>query len=305
MRVSFMLKHGGFFRSRLKELVAVDSLSLKLHRHETLGLVGESGSGKTTFGQALVKLLTADGGEIFFDGEPIHARTRDQMRPLRTESEHLNTRAFIKDGRPDLIEKFAFRSMNPKRCIEQIERWKGQAAAYRSAETIDVEESHEYASSIMNSVWTANPRSSRHVRNNGCITSLPEKLRCQVPMSGRCFRHSADLHRHLPPQLTALIRTEHRRAGTDGAGPDDANREHLYHAAMMDPHTAAEPSDQIWSLVDDLPAADSDLHFRSGRGSKNSGCVSRGAHRSRPDRPTASAGSSCRRSSLASAGSLS
>ena len=61
-----------------QELVAVDSLSLKLHRHETLGLVGESGSGKTTFGQALVRLLTADGGEIFFDGQPIHARTRDR-----------------------------------------------------------------------------------------------------------------------------------------------------------------------------------------------------------------------------------
>ena len=30
-------------------------------------------------------------------------------------------------------------------------------------------------------------------------------------------------------------------------------REHIYHAAMLDPHTAAELSlDQIWSLVDDL-----------------------------------------------------
>ena len=31
--------------------------SIKLQRHETLGLVGESGSGKTTFGQALVRLI--------------------------------------------------------------------------------------------------------------------------------------------------------------------------------------------------------------------------------------------------------
>jgi peptide/nickel transport system ATP-binding protein len=106
VRVSFMLKHGGFFKPRLKELVAVDSLSLKLHRHETLGMVGESGSGKTTFGQALVKLLTADGGEIFFDGEPIHARTRDQMRPLRS--------------RMQVVFQDPFSSLNPRMSVGQI-----------------------------------------------------------------------------------------------------------------------------------------------------------------------------------------
>ena len=36
-------------------------------------------------------------------------------------------------------------------------------------------------------------------------------------------------------------------------------REHIYHAAMLDPHTAAELSlDQIWSLVDDLIDAHGD-----------------------------------------------
>jgi peptide/nickel transport system ATP-binding protein len=106
VRVSFMLKHGGFFRSKLKELVAVDSLSLKLHRHETLGLVGESGSGKTTFGQALIKLLTADGGEILFDGQPIHHKTRDEMRPLRS--------------RMQIVFQDPFSSLNPRMSVGQI-----------------------------------------------------------------------------------------------------------------------------------------------------------------------------------------
>ena len=106
VRVSFMLKHGGFFRPQLKELVAVDSLSLKLHRHETLGLVGESGSGKTTFGQALVKLLTADGGEILFDGQPIHHKTRDEMRPLRS--------------RMQIVFQDPFSSLNPRMSVGQI-----------------------------------------------------------------------------------------------------------------------------------------------------------------------------------------
>ncbi|MDQ0322744.1 peptide/nickel transport system ATP-binding protein [Pararhizobium capsulatum DSM 1112] len=106
VKVSFMLKHGGFFKPQLKELVAVDSLSIKLHRHETLGLVGESGSGKTTFGQALVKLLRADGGEILFDGQSIEKKTREEMRPLRS--------------RMQIVFQDPFSSLNPRMSVGQI-----------------------------------------------------------------------------------------------------------------------------------------------------------------------------------------
>ncbi|OBZ93721.1 microcin ABC transporter ATP-binding protein [Pararhizobium polonicum] len=106
VRVSFMLKHGGFFKPQLKELVAVDSLSIKLHRHETLGLVGESGSGKTTFGQALVKLLMVDSGEILFDGQSIEKKSRDEMRPLRS--------------RMQVVFQDPFSSLNPRMSVGQI-----------------------------------------------------------------------------------------------------------------------------------------------------------------------------------------
>ena len=100
-------------------------------------------------------------------------------------SEHFAeyTPYFIKEGREDLIEKFGIPlDEYPKRCIEQIERWKEQAAAYRSADKIEVEQSKEYASSIMNSVWTGEPSVIYgNVRNNGCITSLPENCAAEVP----------------------------------------------------------------------------------------------------------------------------
>jgi alpha-galactosidase len=58
----------------------------------------------------------------------------------------------------------------------------------------------------------------------------------------------------LPPQLTALVRTN-----INVQELMTENREHIYHAAMMDPHTAAELDlDQIWSLVDDLLATHGD-----------------------------------------------
>ena len=84
VKVSYTLKRGTFFKPDYFELKAVDKLSLNLRRHETLGLVGESGSGKTTFGQALLRLIANQGGEILFDGERIDGFSRKAMRPLRS-----------------------------------------------------------------------------------------------------------------------------------------------------------------------------------------------------------------------------
>ncbi|MBB3285146.1 MULTISPECIES: ABC transporter ATP-binding protein [Rhizobium] len=106
VKVAFMLRHGSFFKPDMRELVAVDSLNIELRRHETLGLVGESGSGKTTFGQALLRLIDADGGEIFFDRQPIHGRSRAEMRPLRS--------------RMQIVFQDPFSSLNPRMTIGQI-----------------------------------------------------------------------------------------------------------------------------------------------------------------------------------------
>ena len=106
VRVQFTLKRGGFFKPDFFQLVAVDNLDLKLRRHETLGLVGESGSGKTTFGQALIRLIGNQGGEIFFDGKPIHNLDRGGMRPLRS--------------RMQIVFQDPFASLNPRMSIRQI-----------------------------------------------------------------------------------------------------------------------------------------------------------------------------------------
>ncbi|MBX5101039.1 ABC transporter ATP-binding protein [Rhizobium lentis] len=106
IRVAFMLRHGTFLKPEMRELVAVDSLSLTLRRHETLGLVGESGSGKTTFGQAILRLNTPQAGEIHFDRQPIHGLSRAEMRPLR--------------ARMQVVFQDPFSSLNPRMTIGQI-----------------------------------------------------------------------------------------------------------------------------------------------------------------------------------------
>ncbi|MEO8758824.1 MAG: ABC transporter ATP-binding protein [Devosia sp.] len=106
VKVSFTLKRGTFFKPDFFELRAVDDLSLALRKHETLGIVGESGSGKTTFGQALIRLIATQGGEVKFDGQRIDQFTRKQMRPLRQ--------------RMQIVFQDPFASLNPRMSIRQI-----------------------------------------------------------------------------------------------------------------------------------------------------------------------------------------
>ncbi|MBU1174720.1 MAG: ATP-binding cassette domain-containing protein, partial [Alphaproteobacteria bacterium] len=106
IRVAFTLRRGGMFSRDYFDLVAVDGLDLDLKRHETLGLVGESGSGKTTFGQALIRLISNKGGKIVFDGQNIEQFTPRQMRPLRS--------------RMQIVFQDPYASLNPRMSIRQI-----------------------------------------------------------------------------------------------------------------------------------------------------------------------------------------
>jgi alpha-galactosidase len=64
----------------------------------------------------------------------------------------------------------------------------------------------------------------------------------------------------LPPQLAALMQTNINVQSLGVEAALTGRREHIYHAAMLDPHTAAELSlDEIWSLVDELIEAHGEM----------------------------------------------
>lgn len=171
-------------------------------------------------------------------------------------SEHFAeyTPYFIKDGRDDLIAKFGIPlDEYPKRCLEQIARWKNDSSALKGM-PMEMKPSHEYASSIVNSIWTGEPSVVYgNLRNNHCIPSLPLDCAVEVPCLVDDRGVQPTYTGELPPQLTALIRTNINVQELTVRALMTENREHIYHAAMMDPHTAAELDlDQIWRLVDDL-----------------------------------------------------
>lgn len=168
---------------------------------------------------------------------------------------------FIKDGRSDLIDRFAIPlDEYPARCVEQIDEWKGLAQEYRSAKSIEIGKSHEYASDIMNSIWTGEPSLIYgNVANKGWISSLPQNCAVEVPCQiDRDGIHPQEVG-ELPPQLTAIMRTNINVQELTVKALLEENRDHIYHAAMMDPHTGAELDlDQIWAMVDDLLEAHRD-----------------------------------------------
>lgn len=73
----------GFFSRQVGAVRALDGVNLNIVEGETLGLVGESGCGKSTLGRVMLRLLTATGGEITFDGTNILTVNQQTMRQLR------------------------------------------------------------------------------------------------------------------------------------------------------------------------------------------------------------------------------
>jgi len=74
------------FFGRTKDWVkAVDDVTFDVYPGETLGLVGESGCGKTTLGRTVLRLVDPTGGEIIFDGHPLHSMTPTELRAIRKD----------------------------------------------------------------------------------------------------------------------------------------------------------------------------------------------------------------------------
>jgi alpha-galactosidase len=173
-------------------------------------------------------------------------------------SEHLAEYVpwFIKRDRPDLIERFGIPlDEYPRRCIAQIEEWERMAAELVDERVpLDVVPSFEYAADIIHSMETGTPSVVYgNVPNHGLIDNLPAGCSVEVP----CLvdRQGVQPTRvgALPPQLAALIQTNVNVQALTVEAALTGKREHVYQAAMLDPHTAAELDlDQIVALVDDL-----------------------------------------------------
>jgi alpha-galactosidase len=162
---------------------------------------------------------------------------------------------FIKRNYPELVDRFNIPlDEYPRRCIEQISRWKQMREDLVNDANLTHKRSHEYASYIFEAIETDVPfKIGGNVMNTGLITNLPREacveVPCLVDRNGVTPTYVGDL----PPQLAALNRTNINTQLLTIEAAITRKREHIYHAAMLDPHTAAELSmDDIKSMCDEL-----------------------------------------------------
>src|SRR4051794_458826 len=168
-------------------------------------------------------------------------------------SEHLAEYVpwFIKSAKPKLIAQFNVPlDEYLRRCEEQLARPVPTELARGRSD--------EYGAHIIHALETGEPfRFNGNVMNEGLIDNLPECC-VEVPCVADARGITPEAVGALPPQLAALIRTNVNVQELTVEAALTGSREHVYHAAMVDPHTAAELSlQEIHDLVDRLIEAHS------------------------------------------------
>jgi alpha-galactosidase len=213
--------------------------------------------------------LYPDIRKVLDDGRvPDDNRVRYEMLKrtgyfVTESSEHFSEYVpwFIKRDREDLIETFNIPlDEYPRRCERQIARWEAMRDEYTGDGTIEHVRSREYASRIVLAHETGSPHVIHgNVPNDGLIDNLPQGCCVEVPTLIDKNGVQPVAIGSLPPHLAALMQTNINVQALTVEAALTGKREHLYHAAMLDPHTAAELDlDQIWHLVDDLIDAHGD-----------------------------------------------
>lgn len=182
----------------------------------------------------------------------------DKLGYYCTESSEHNAEYnpfYIKQNRPDLIEKFNIPlDEYPRRCVDQIANWEKQKKELLAGGNVQHTRSREYASHIMEAITTGVPyKIGGNVINHGMISNLPSnacvEVPCLVDKSGITPTYVGDL----PLQLAAMNSSNIYPQMLTIEAAHTGKKELIYQAAMMEPHTAAELStDEIVSLCNDL-----------------------------------------------------
>lgn len=166
---------------------------------------------------------------------------------------------FIKRSYPELIDRFKIPlDEYPRRCEKHIKEWEEMRERLLHSQELDSgfghEQSKEYASYIMEAVLLNQAfKFGGNVMNNGTIANLPREACVEVPCLADASGVAPCYVGKLPEQCAALNRTNINVQLLAIQAAHTRKREAVYHAAMLDPHTAAELCmDEIIAMCDEL-----------------------------------------------------
>ena len=169
---------------------------------------------------------------------------------------------WIKSRYPELIDEYRIPlDEYPRRCVNQIAGWKKMYQELHDDPQLSHTLSKEYGSRIMEAVITDVPiQIGGNVLNNGLITNLPSDAVVEVPCLVNRNGVQGTFVGDLPTQCAAMNMTNINVQLLTIEAALTQKKEHIYQAAMLDPHTASELSiDDIVSLCNDLIKAHGDM----------------------------------------------
>jgi len=203
-----------------------------------------------------------------YPGRNLHEKVRYEILKrfgffVTESSEHFAEYVpwFIKPNREELIEKYKIPvDEYILRCEYYSELWNELDKDISIITNEAIKRSHEYASYIIDAIVNNNKFTVYgNVMNNGLIENLPSNCCVEVP----CIVDNKGFYPQkigrLPEQLSALMRTNINVQILTAEAALTKKREHIYHAAMLDPLTASHLSiDEIYALTDEMLEAHSD-----------------------------------------------
>ena len=164
-----------FFKQTVGNVRAVDGISFKIKRGQTMGLVGESGCGKSTAGRTILRLLEKTSGEVWFDGKEIFSLSKEELRRMRP--------------RMQIVFQDPYSSLSPRLPVGEI-----IGEAVREHGIVPPEEYDEYITRVMKACGLPEYYKSRYPhefsggqRQRICIARAlalsPDFIVCDEPVS--------------------------------------------------------------------------------------------------------------------------
>ncbi len=164
-----------FFKQTVGNVRAVDGISFKIKRGQTMGLVGESGCGKSTAGRTILRLLEKTSGEVWFDGKEIFSLSKEELRRMRP--------------RMQIVFQDPYSSLSPRLPVGEI-----IGEAVREHGVVPPEEYDDYITRVMKACGLPEYYKSRYPhefsggqRQRICIARAlalsPDFIVCDEPVS--------------------------------------------------------------------------------------------------------------------------
>ncbi len=268
----FPVRGSGLLARTVGQVQAVDGVSLRLRRGQTLGLVGETGCGKSTLARCIAGLIPITSGRVVFEGQEISGLSRRAMQPFRREIQmifqdpygSLNPRRRVGSiiGDPYAVHKTA-KGATRKHAVQEIMERVGLNPEHYNRFPAEFSGGQRQRIGLARAlalrpklIIADEPVSALDVSIQAQILNLLSDLQTDFGLTYLFIAHDLEVVRHVSNQVTVMYLGRVAEQGPEDLVYDRPR--HPYTAALLSAAPAADPDTaaarQRIILVGDVPS---------------------------------------------------